>query len=464
MWRFAFAVSALSHHPEALDAKDERHLARFPPDLAQFLRGERVRPTVVVQHLLNESVGTIRQVLETKTTAFLDGKLRDVHNGMFFFVDKLDQAVGNLSREAWVNIQAGLLEAGFDLRVLNTHLKVYASIREEAFASYHSRTKVNVFSATSRIEYSRSELHKMLERLTIHYEGLPLNDFVNVETVGRADVRREAAFDFLHRHTLCRPRDLVIISSAISRRRRTIDERIFKDVVRETSAGILVENVFDEMHAFLDALSSPDARERLFSLLPYGILSSGDLPVVWGQFHGVEPGVYELGETEPKYALSNPFRELYDCGLLGVIRTEDEDERQYFRQPNDASALRSRLPRSPFYFLHPALHSLVSRSGSYRVFRDVVVGHDEPWPRHYHFVIELQRRLFNVSRGAHKDVESSVLRLMSDVGRHVELGMAESDAKRCVGATRAFRDVCAQLDRLGWDDVQLFLLEECASA
>ena len=124
-----------------------------------WLHGANIEPTVVFKELLAQSVREINRLIDD-TENFLDYKLRQIHGGTFFFVDKVDQALRQLSQAAWVHLQAGLIEAAWDMMSANSHIKVHASIRQEAFSNYESDIKSNLFGATTMIRYSEDELHR----------------------------------------------------------------------------------------------------------------------------------------------------------------------------------------------------------------------------------------------------------------------------------------------------------------
>ncbi len=65
---------------------------------------------MVFKELTNLTVSEANGLLDD-TETFLDQKLRRIHSSTYFFIDKVDQAVRQLSRDAWITIQAGLIEA-----------------------------------------------------------------------------------------------------------------------------------------------------------------------------------------------------------------------------------------------------------------------------------------------------------------------------------------------------------------
>ncbi|MEM9459228.1 MAG: serine/threonine-protein kinase [Myxococcota bacterium] len=460
-WGFALRVAAISHQPTLVGSDDAEDLAAWPKRLRAMIEGKRAEPTIVVKELLMSSVRQINRLVDDAEN-FLEHKIRSLHSGMFLFIDKVDQALSGLSREAWIHMQAGLVEAAWDLMNTNRHIKVFATIREEAFSSYESDIKTNLYGATTTLRYSARDLRRMLEKLTHFYEGLPLRDFVSPEVVAKHQAEDEEAFDFIYRHTLGRPRDLVIIASEISRNRASLDERMFKRVVRETSAGIVVSNIFDEMRVFLDVLHDKTQRLRFLSLLPYGVLTREDTIDVWCRLHGVEREYFETyGHDSPD--VYHPFRELYDCGVLGIVEQDGEQDVQRFKQPHDAiDGLHHGLPRSPYYLLHPALHALIQRLGQgtpCRVIHHVLVGHDRPWRAHYSALVSVQRALYRAVGDEQTEVEGLVMDLLGQLDRRVAGGEHLAEVRVALGASAPLRRIYAHLEERGWDELHLVMLE-----
>ncbi len=467
LWSFAFRMSIVSHHPAAIGDGDPEDLAPLPRRLRGLLDGRPVEPTLVIKELLSLTVRQVNQIVDAMEGP-LERRVRGLHSGVFVFVDKLDQALRRLPRAVWVHMQAGMIEAAWDLMNANRHVKIYATIREEAFSSYESDIKTNLYGAISAIRYAKQELFDLLEKLTHYYEGLSLRDFILVDAVsaGRA-VRTETTFDFLYRHTLGRPRDLVILASEISRNRRALDERTFARLVQDTSAGLLVANVFDEMRVFLEVLSDRDKRARFLSLLPRDVLTPEEVVEVWCAFHGVDRAYFDAhGRSADD--VYHPFRELFECGLLGIIAGgAGEREIQRFRQPHDpVGGSRHDLPRSRRYLLHPSLRTLIEPlpgSDGFRAMRYVVVGHGEPWLRHWDLVVDVQREIQR-RPGADAEIVAATMALLERLGADVAAGKSADAARAAVAASPDLARLSARLDRAGWDDLHLLLLDLFPSA
>ena len=464
LWSFAFRVAAVSHHPDAASSDEAEELRRFPTPIRAMLQGRKVEPTVVLKQLLVIPFGELRQMLD-RSEGFLEYKIRSLHSAVFMFVDKLDQALRKTPREAWISMQAGMVEAAWDLMNTNAHVKIFATIREEAFAAYESDIKANLHGATTALRYTRRDLRDMLEKLTYFYERLPLRDFVSLDIVSTTRAaRREPPFDFIHRHSLGRPRDLVIIASEISRNRGALDEAAFRHVVEETSANLLVANVFNEMRVFLEILADRNERGRFLSLLNRNILTADELIEVWCRFHGLDREYYELHGHEAS-GVYHPFRELYDCGLLGIVVRDASTGRrtQRFRQPRDAvSGSLRQLPSSSHYLLHPALAALVSQiagGDGFAPFRHIVIGQGEPWPSYYRRMLEVQRELLRGAERGDEDTEDAVYEILARFDEHIAAGESIDVARRLISATGSFVALTGRLESKAWDELHLALLE-----
>ena len=118
----------------------------------------------------------------------------------------------------------------------------------------------------------------------------------------------------------------------------------------------------------------------------------------------------------------------------------------------------SSLPIADYYFLHPCLHSLVYKSrygDGYEFFRNIVVGHNYPWPIGMREVFQLQRALFKIDN---RDVKKAALQwLSSTMSKSVSIGELSID-DQCQAAMLA-----DELDRNGCEDAWVALQSFCES-
>ena len=186
LWSAAFRIAAISHFPATIEQHEATELTPFPGRVRRWLDGARIQPTVVFKELTALRVSELNRLIDG-TENFLDQKMRQLHGGIYFFIDKVDQAIHHLSRDAWIAIQAGLIEAAWETMNANSHIKIFASIRQEAFSNYQSDIKSNLFGATTAIDYSEQELQALLDQLARCYEGCrSFADFLGLNVVRHA--------------------------------------------------------------------------------------------------------------------------------------------------------------------------------------------------------------------------------------------------------------------------------------
>jgi hypothetical protein len=335
-----------------------------------------------------------------------------------------------LPRPAWILIQAGLIEAAWDAMNANAHVKVYASIRQEAFSNYESDIKTNLYGATTILQYSDQELQHLLDQLTKCYEGgKTFKELIQLDAVRHTwRVRPEDSFQYLRRHTLGRPRDLVIVTSEISRKRKELTEGVYRTLVQETSGTMLGPNVFEEMRVFLDCLDNKPERLRFFSLLPHNILTHAELVKIYYLFNYLDPDCTAFDHYSEKL---HPFWELYSAGLLGVVVQDQgrHQKGQKFKQPSDMfHDSQVALPTVDFYLIHPALDWFIRKNrpkDDYHLFQHIVVGHNCPWPNHYGALLKTEHALFALDDPGLREMVNQVLK---KVGVLLEAGQPPAPA------------------------------------
>ncbi len=420
-WSVALRISAISHHKGCLGSDEEFELKEFPQRFRRWLCGSAVAPSVVFKELTNLSVSQANSLVDD-TETFLDEKLRSIHSATCFFVDKVDQAVRERSRDAWINIQAGLIEAAWEIMNANSHVRIYASIRQEAFSNYYSDVKSNLLGATTVLRYTDADLEMMMNRLTSCYESSRgFRDFIGMRVLLHS--RRSApedAFRFLRRHTFGRPRDLVVIASELSSRRGLLSETKYCEIVRSFSARHLLVGLFEEMRVFLDCLGDPAHRERFLKCLTANILSRSELVEICARFNGVPNSVViDFGEDSSE--IFHPFEDLYLAGLLGIVTAAAESDLQIqrFRRPDDlVSARGTDLPSSPWYFIHPALSAYIRsvlKSSDFLHFEQVAVGDGLSWHAWDPICCEIEKHSRHLTDASLRQFTAAVIREAREV-------------------------------------------------
>ena len=270
----------------------------------------------------------------------------------------------------WYHAQLGLVSAIYLMRAQNPHAKIYAAIRIEAFNALRDRVPnaINLLSQISVIHYDRDALLAIFRR-NIELErarNLAMPDAKDpFERLLGPDSRAlrhhftgvvEPVEDFLWRHTLARPRDLMLIGERLAQHpARQRDP----DTVRRTVLGAA-----REICRLYFAETAPHMiwfdESLLFSALRRNVLSREKLAAISEEYNrralGHVPSM-DAGEYV------HVFCDLYRAGLLGHVASDERDGRR--RQIFPTIAVDGHLtfkphgvlPPSATYLIHPVLAS-----------------------------------------------------------------------------------------------------------
>lgn len=363
--------------------------------------------------------------------------LSEIQSGVCVFIDKIDQAMRSLNdKNIWMAVQIGLLEAAHSITAKNNHIKVYLSIRQEAYFPHHSASKAAISGSTTLIEYDYDDLKNMVDILSLFYEGKKsFYEFANniSEVVNLNTKAREDSFEYLYRHTIGRPRDIICICSDLSAN-GNFDEEEYKYIVNTTVRREVADNIFDEVSVLLHELNDETNREVFFELVSYNILTKEELKTICREYNN--RASCEDAECKKRKECKHPFCDLYNSGLLGIINEHSE---QKFMQPHDSNKYNSRtLPiNSPFYFVHPALHFLVRDSRNnigkeYKLIRKVIIKHGCKWENNLSRFVETQKVIFENT----KDMQARnvLLEKLGDFGTDEDINSLRGYIKTDIGS------------------------------
>lgn len=328
-------------------------------------------------------------------------RLRAINRPVAVFIDGIDEYfnkhihspswrasdAGEVSPNIWYLSQMALVEVAYQLRRITKHLKIFAAVRKEAFARLAEVTAMVQQYRGSAIDiaYSRSSLR------TIFYNNIrrekpknlisksqlssdPMLAFVGITHVIHVFTgEQEDLFDYICRHTLGRPRDLMTVGQNLAA--VGTEERPYEDAFKR-----VVHNVANEI-----------AQEYLNEIAPY--LGGVDLHEELGRLHG---------NVIPRAALATPETSddelraargisaaallvLYKLGLIGYVQTDagTGKEVQRFLLPGEGGFDQDgALPRSSHYLVHPILTGLIASSNPeypQNGDRSNIIGNELPW-------------------------------------------------------------------------------------
>jgi class 3 adenylate cyclase len=330
-------------------------------------------------------------------------RLRAINRSVAVFIDSVDEYfnkhikpgsgraadTGELSPSIWFLSQMALVEVAYELRRISHHLKVFAAVRKEAFARFAGLTPMVQQYRGSAIDlsYSTASLREIFVNNVLrekqrnlvssaHLDSQPIEAFL-----GRTSVRNsftgeeEGAFEYLQRHSLLRPRDLMTIGqklSAMPPQERT-QELAFKSAVHAASVEIGQEYLKE----IEPALGGIDVW-KLLSLVPTNVLSRSELDTLARS--------YDQGtkETEPSLG-ERGISALFNAGLLGHVQYDPSRGMsiQRFLSPGDVSVdEETALPPASHYLVRPVLGEILAHLNpgyARSLDRSNILGADQVW-------------------------------------------------------------------------------------
>ena len=392
IWLAAIALSVLKHVGAVRDLK-------VCPALAGLVADEQLHS--VIDHFVRllELTPSDLQRCGTDTDGHLVPRLRAVTAPVAMFVDGVDEyfnkhvegpadhpsVTGELSPNIWHFAQLGLVEVAYQLRRINHHIKVFATVRKEAYARLVKTTVMSQQYRGSAVDIAYSPLSlreifvnnvRLLKSDMLaspeRWRADPLESFLGRTMVTDAYTREEEpAFDYICRHTLLRPRDLMTIGERLSalRPQERQSEIRFKEVVNQAATEIAYEYLA-EIAPHIGELEL----EQLMRRLPGNVLTREEMETIF-----VEHSLATGGEEK------HVFCALYRVGLLGYVvydRVRGAWAQRFLRPGEATLEPDGMLPQAPHYLLHPVLHDVIGRlNAAYqqRVHRANIIGYGRNW-------------------------------------------------------------------------------------
>ena len=334
----------------------------------------------------------------TDTNGHLVPRLRSLKTPLALFIDGVDEyfskhveeqpfnasVTGELSPDIWFYAQLGLVEVAYQLRRINHHLKVFAAIRKEAYARLPQRTAMvqQYRGSAVDISYSPESLREIFvnnirllktDRMVLpgRLRSNALEAFLGRTSVIDAYTREEEdAFEYICRHTLLRPRDLMTIGERLAALRP--DDRRNEMRMKEAVNLAAIEIAHEYLAEIAPYVGNLEL-DRLFQRLEAPVLTRDEAQALSAQ---ADDGPSGMGRA---------LHALYKVGLLGYVQHDRVrgEWRQRFLRPGDATLdPTGALPPSTHYLVHPALSDVIGRLNPTFLQRaDLLnlIGYDKPW-------------------------------------------------------------------------------------
>jgi class 3 adenylate cyclase len=391
VWLAAIAVTVLKHAGAAGGLKVNAKLSGLVSDTQLHS---------VIDHFVRllDFTPSELQRIATDTDGHLVPRLRALSSPLTIFIDGIDEyfnkhieglsinasVTGELSPEVWYFAQLGLVEVAYQMRRINHHLKVFAAIRKEAYARLPQRTAMSQQYRGSAVDivYSTESLREIfvnniqlvkVDRMVLPERARtnPLEAFLGRTGVTDIYTREEEdAFEYVCRHTLLRPRDLMTIGDRLAALRpdERRNEHRLKEAVNQAATEIAHEYLA-EIAPYVGDLEL----ERLFHRLPGHILTRAEVEEIVND--------HSEGASEGGHVL----HALYRVGLLGYVQHDlvRGEWRQRFLRPGEATLEPNGvLPHATHYLVHPVLSDVIGRINPaflQRIDRCNIVGYERSW-------------------------------------------------------------------------------------
>jgi hypothetical protein len=421
LWKISLSLSAIKAFARATRERptDRNLLAHdwyariITDDHKYFEAGE------IFTDLLSQDYRYIINIIAKSSVIF--PHFNRINTQIVFFIDNVDEyfrpvledrsagANGrhslyrNRSNAVWSLAQIALASVAYELEKTNHHIKIYCTIRHEAFLKMpeFEGDAFQISGRCTKIEYTRDDLEKIFLK---NIDITPRDRLVDLDNadpmarlVGNANTmvdhrfvsRPEPVFDYFLRHTLYRPRDLMFIGGEIVK--INPGERsapAIRDAVN-TATKTIVDSIFGEMRPFF---AVPN-RELLFRRIDTNVLTLDQIQEV------SEAYLADLDAArDPNGEAGQPFSVLHKLGLLGTVRLEFANEgrwRQHFLQPTEIQINNDpELPVSEHFLIHPALDQSIYEKSAGKFIRGYdtrnIIGNDLEWqePIAYSFVLK----------------------------------------------------------------------------
>ena len=309
-----------------------------------------------------------------------------IQSGVSIFIDDVDQTLHDFlsaphrtdefyegkespSVTVWVNAQVGLIGAVYNMNRQNAHIKIYATIRREAFEAMDDEMKINYKQHTSILHYDKDEIWAIFEK---NIQLIDLSELLNpngttaisrflgfdqlphrfaVDEQGKK--RSENAFDFIYRHTYGRPREIVLIG-------KQIDDLVSSPHYRKSS----LEERIGKIHRLVNHESNELMRQYKQEIIPY--LNEMKLT------HFLERVRSNIITKEELQRLDlETVKEYFNIGLIGYVRQVDYSGkmRQFFNPPATYNyRAKQPLPDTDYLVVHSTMDTLLLEKHTYKNF------------------------------------------------------------------------------------------------
>ena len=349
-------------------------------------KNKNAQPSLILNMLLQMNVREVLRVFED--IPVLASVVSGINRSIFVFMDKIDQGFSGYARNynqdsvaphrsrnasIWQYAQFGLAEAAYDMYCIGTHhVKVYFTIRQEALIDCEKMNMDkarNILAFIATLYYSKSDLEEMYNLYIAnekdsnlvwkeYKEESPSMAFLGITYIkhGYVESTNEPVFDYIYRHTLQRPYDIMRICRALYFEVKDVNLETIRHTINHES-NMIFSIYIQELSDFIPI--SVDAIYKMAKMINSNILSLEYMKEVCALLN--KENDHTLTCNNVCYQCDNiqPFSILFNLGLIGTIKKNPADKvplQSFTNVGNSILGLKiHHLTKSEYYFVHPAL-------------------------------------------------------------------------------------------------------------
>ena len=303
--------------------------------LVGILKSQRIDPSYFLNKFITEcTIQKLEQFLRNTSDVYRLSN-RFITNSVCVFIDAFDQTLSDNFKEdieIWKNGQLGLVKSVHKLHSYNPHIKVYTSIRQEAFAGFLDEQKSVIKGLSTILEYSQSDLKAIFELSIKQFTGLnSIEEFIGFKEVTNSFCnQKEDVFEYIYRHSTYTPRSIMKFGREIDESSNTKTELEFKKIINKTGSENIIDDYLSTEKIFLmNYIKSTKNLFSLLSLIPSNVLNGKMIESIKNQF------AVNNGFTQED---CHPFCELYNIGLIGKVNrstVSNGNITQVFKKPHE---------------------------------------------------------------------------------------------------------------------------------
>ncbi|GGI58479.1 toll/interleukin-1 receptor domain-containing protein [Winogradskyella haliclonae] len=299
-----------------------------------------------VRNLPDEGINQIAIFIDNIDEGF------EQHTGESLRIPDLKSSV--LSHKVWINAQISIVQIARNLCNSFQHLKIFVSIRSEAYVNNKDATRLQLDDYSTFLNYSKSDLKKIFllninatppERLCksdIQFNrltGFGMIEHSFIEDVN-GDRKQEDLFSFIYRHTYGRPREIVEMGTKILKLEP--DERTPANVHR------VVNEVGHRLFTYLKNEIVPYFEEDVFwelcKLSKKNVITFEDATKIYNKI-------------KSDYSFDNVFSYFYRLGLIGYVDLNHQSVMtQKFLPVGQYSLSAAPIPEYKYFLIHATLN------------------------------------------------------------------------------------------------------------